>query len=194
MLFNTYICRNVQFTFCVLSSSFLSNKSKIIDKHAGTNCMEAKQLDKIQGFFSLCWGINRLPGAPSGRCAWWWRGLPQRPIPLPSHSSARRWCTPASAVCSVVQTHKDTHNSYKNIRIALTVCTIGIVSVLHTCNLRRLLSMGMTLRMGSSTARTLGLLLTRQPSSMSQSAPSRYRPDTKQPEESKHFLLIYHPS
>lgn len=42
--------------------------------------------------------------------------------------------------------------------------------------------MGITLRTGSCTTSTLGLLLIRQHLSMSQSAPSRYNPDTKQPE------------
>lgn len=39
-------------------------------------------------------------------------------------------------------------------------------------------SMGMILRMGSSTTGTRGLLGIRQPCSMSQSAPSRNRPET----------------
>lgn len=43
--------------------------------------------------------------------------------------------------------------------------------------------MGMTFRIGRLTTSTLGLLLMRQPLSISQSAPSRYSPDTKQPEE-----------
>lgn len=50
-----------------------------------------------------------------------------------------------------------------------------------TCKLRWRDSVGMTLRMGSGTTRTLGLLFTRHPFSMSQSAPSRYRPEMKQP-------------
>ena len=50
-----------------------------------------------------------------------------------------------------------------------------------TCSLRRWASMGMIFRMGRSTTSTLGLLLIRHPLSMSQSAPSRYSPDTKHP-------------
>lgn len=42
--------------------------------------------------------------------------------------------------------------------------------------------MGITLRIGSCTTSTLGLLLIRQHLSVSQSAPSRYNPETKQPE------------
>lgn len=62
--------------------------------------------------------------------------------------------------------------------------------MVHTCNLRRRASIGMTLRMGSSTTRAFGLLLTRQPFSVSQSAPSRYRPDTKQPAGNKTSIRI----
>ena len=50
-----------------------------------------------------------------------------------------------------------------------------------TCSLRRWASMGMIFRMGRSTTSTLGLLLIRHPFSMSQSAPSRYSPETKHP-------------
>lgn len=46
------------------------------------------------------WGINRLLGSPSGRCAWWWTGRPQTPTPHPLHSSSVRWCTPEFAVYS----------------------------------------------------------------------------------------------
>lgn len=64
--------------------------------------------------------------------------------------------------------------------------------LIRTCNLRWQASMGMTLRIGSSTTRTFGLLLTRQPFSMSQSAPSRYRPDTKQPDGEKLSVIKAH--
>lgn len=57
----------------------------------------------------------------------------------------------------------------------------SVALAVHTCSLRRRVSMGMTLRMGSSTIKTFGLLFTKQHFSMSQSAPSRYRPDRKQP-------------
>lgn len=132
--------------------------------------------------FSQSWGISRHPGAPNVRCARWWTGLPQKPVPLPLHSSAVTWCILASAVCSVAQTQENTHTSYQQ-RTTFPTCA---VTAAHTCNLRSRCSMGMTLRMGSSVTRILGLLIRRQPFSTSQSAPSRYRPDTKQPTEHNH--------
>lgn len=75
--------------------------------------------------------------------------------------------------------HRKVRQKHQNSELKYGMKPVELV--VHTCNLRWRASMGMTLRMGSSTTRTFGLLLTRQPSSVSQSAPSRYRPDTKQP-------------
>lgn len=54
-----------------------------------------------------------------------------------------------------------------------------------TRSLRRWASMGMIFRIGRSTTSTLGLLLIRQPFSISQSAPSRYSPETKHPRDTR---------
>lgn len=70
-------------------------------------------------------------------------------------------------------------------------CVGGVV---RTRSERRWASMGMILRIGSSTTSTLALLLTRQPSSMSQSAPSRYKPDTKHPGKHAHMHTYTHVS
>lgn len=81
--------------------------------------------------------------------------------------------------------HKRIHSKVSQ-KIQIVKCGMeGCRARVRTCNLRWQASMGMTLRMGSSTTRTFGLLLTRQAFSLSQSAPSRYRPDTKQPTRKK---------
>lgn len=54
-----------------------------------------------------------------------------------------------------------------------------------TCSLRRWASMGMIFKIGRSTTSTLGLLLIRHPLSVSQSAPSRYSPETKHPRDTR---------
>ena len=61
-----------------------------------------------------------------------------------------------------------------------------------TCSLRRWASMGMIFRMGRSTTSTLGLLLIRHPFSMSQSAPSRYSPETKHPRGTRKTARLRH--
>lgn len=135
-------------------------------------CVKKNQLS-VAGDFNQCLGINRLLGEPSGTGAGWWTGLPQTPTQHPLHFSVKMWCTPVSLVYSERWKIELGENSSGELRT--------LRPVVHTCNLRRRDSIGMTLRMGSSTTRHLGLLFTRQPCSQSQSAPSRYRPDTKQP-------------
>lgn len=98
-----------------------------------------------------------------------------------------------SSACSNIQTQENTQRSETSIqKVYDSNIQRGVVVwawTVHTRRLMRCASVGMTLRMGSSTTKTFGLLLIRQPSSMSQSAPSRNRPETKQPVDNKNSNL-----
>lgn len=148
-------------------------------QHVGADCGKAKQLGG--------WGLSSVSVEaqtdslqhPVGDVL---RGeqvrLKHQPHPhcIPPQRGGVHWCPNRILRYKIHMTVRTKHWKSKFSSVWRPV-----VPVVHTCNLRWWASMGMTLRMGSSTTRTFGLLFTRQPFSISQSAPSRYRPDTKQP-------------
>lgn len=123
-----FLKQDVQFWFVTYLFSCKSKVPKVFcSKNSDqtslwwTNMLEQTvwkltSLVRLRVVFIQRWGINRLPGAPSGRCAWWWTGLPRTPTPHPLHSSSRTWCTPVFAAYSAVQNtiHRKVSKKHRN--------------------------------------------------------------------------------